>query len=155
MIDIVVVVVLEITIVDRDARVRAQHSQVLATVVLHDQRTPGLSISRSLVAKASSYGCQAISAHAGHVLCVVVGIRERERDGNVAHKVNIAFTKLVSGESDGLLVNIPDVHEDLESIVGEFAKAEVDVVIGIRRVENRWLYETWPGIHGEHKLLAL
>jgi hypothetical protein len=55
----------------------------------------------------------------------------------------------------GSLSDIPDIHEHLESIVGELAKAEVDVVIRIRGIENRWLYETWSRVHGEHKLLAL
>jgi hypothetical protein len=52
-------------------------------------------------------------------------------------------------------VDVPDVHENLESIVGKFTEAEVDVVVRVCRVEDGWLHETWPGVHGEYKLLAL
>lgn len=53
-------------------------------------------------------------------------------DGYIAHKVDVT-----------------DVDKDLGSIESELAEAEIDVVVGIRRVENRWLNETWTRVDFE------
>lgn len=66
------------------------------------------------------------------MLTSTTGVLQRQSDGNVAHKVDVA-----------------DVDEHLGRVESEFTEPKVDIVIWVCRVEDRRLDESWTGVDSE------
>lgn len=117
--------------IQRNPRIWTQSSQILPTTLL-DQRRPSSSIFRSLCSQTRTYSCKTIGFHATNMLARTARVLQRQSHGYIAHKVDVA-----------------DVDEDLGRVECELAEAEVDIVVGIVRIEDGGLNEAWAGVDSE------
>lgn len=136
-VDIFVPVGLEPGWVEQDARIRAQHAEILASLGLDNQGAPPASVFGSLIFETLTDLVDTIWFHARNVLGFSGSLFQRQGYGQSRHEIDVA-----------------DVDEQLPAVEGGFAEGEVRVNVWISWIENGRLYEAWPWVDEELQRLA-
>lgn len=120
LIDVVIPISFEPGRVEEDARVRAQGTQVVATLRLDDERTPSAAIFGGLVFQALTDLVEAGWLHARDVRACSRTVFERQGKWQSRNEVDIA-----------------DIDEQLPAVESKLAESEVSVNVRVGRVEDR------------------